>query len=126
MREIQTLGRCQHFATLGLTAPGVYIWSRNLANAHAADRVRVNHLNVGWVLTTREYHHQIEHGMPSDWPEHVPAEFAPSGRLILPEEVASAVVYWLGDESRPISGSVVELEQYCIMGRNPDKQSAGK
>ena len=100
--------------------------SRNLANAHAADRVRVNHLNVGWVLTTREYHHQIEHGMPSDWPEHVPAEFAPSGRLILPEEVASAVVYWLGDESRPISGSVVELEQYCIMGRNPDKQSAGK
>src|SRR5690606_17590489 len=36
--------------------------SRNLANAHAADHVRVNHLNVGWVLTDREYRHQIEHG----------------------------------------------------------------
>lgn len=95
--------------------------SRNLANAHCADRVRVNHLNVGWVLTAREYAHQIEHGMGPDWPQTVPAQFAPSGRLILPEEIAAAAVYWLGDESRPISGAVVELEQYSIMGRNPDK-----
>ena len=29
-----------------------------------------------------------------------------------PEEIAAAAVYWLSDESRPISGSVVELEQY--------------
>ncbi len=96
--------------------------SRNLANAHGADHVRFNHLNVGWVLTTREYHHQIEHGMPSDWPEKVPPQFAPFGRLILPEEIASAAVYWLGDESRPITGSVVELEQFSIFGRNPDKR----
>jgi hypothetical protein len=47
--------------------------------------------------------------------------FAPSGRLIMPEEIAAAAVYWLGDESRPVSGSVVELEQYPIIGRNPSK-----
>ena len=85
--------------------------SRNLANAHCADRVRVNHLNVGWVLTAREYAHQIEHGMAADWPQNVPEQFAPSGRLIRPEEIAAAAVYWLGDESRPVSGAVVELEQ---------------
>jgi NAD(P)-dependent dehydrogenase (short-subunit alcohol dehydrogenase family) len=96
--------------------------SRNLANAHAADRVRVNHLNVGWVLTEREYAHQIEHGMPVDWPERVPEQFAPSGRLILPAEVAAAAVYWLGDESRPISGSVVDFEQFSVIGRNPNKR----
>lgn len=96
--------------------------TRNLANAHGTDRVRFNHLNVGWVLTTREYHHQIEYGMPPDWPDKVPAQFAPFGRLIRPEEVAAAAVYWLGDESRPITGSVVELEQYSLFGRNPDKQ----
>lgn len=95
--------------------------SRNLANAHAADRVRVNHLNVGWVLTAREYAHQIEHGMEPDWPEKVPPQFAPAGRLITPEEVAAAAVYWLGDESRPISGSVVDMEQYSLIGRNPVK-----
>lgn len=98
--------------------------SRNLANAHAAERVRVNHLNVGWVLTDREYAHQIEHGMPANWPQRVPAQSAPSGRLILPEEVAAAAVYWLGDESRPISGSVVDFEQYSLIGRNPNKTLA--
>ncbi len=98
--------------------------SRNLANAHCKDRVRVNHLNVGWVLTDREYAHQIEHGMAADWPERVPAEFAPSGRLMKPEEIAAAAVYWLGDESRPVSGAVVELEQYSVIGRNPDKTAA--
>ncbi len=98
--------------------------SRNLANAHGTDRVRVNHLNVGWVLTAREYAHQIEHGMPVDWPQQVPSQFAPSGRLIMPEEIASAAVYWLGDESRPISGAVVELEQFSVIGRNPSKNSS--
>lgn len=96
--------------------------SRNLANAHATDRVRVNHFNVGWVLTEREYHHQIEHGMSPDWPQHVPPQFAPSGRLMAPEEIASAAVFWLGDESRPISGSVVDLEQFSLIGRNPNKR----
>jgi NAD(P)-dependent dehydrogenase (short-subunit alcohol dehydrogenase family) len=95
--------------------------SRNLANAHGPDRVRVNLLNVGWVLTAREYAHQIEHGMAADWPQHVPEQFAPWGRLILPEEIAAAAVYWLGDESRPISGAVVELEQFSVIGRNPSK-----
>ena len=97
--------------------------SRNLANAHATDRVRVNHLNVGWVLTAREYAHQIEHGMPADWPEKVPAQFAPAGRLINPEEIAAAAVYWLGDESRPISGAVVDMEQFSLIGRNPNKSA---
>ena len=95
--------------------------SRNLANAHCTDRVRFNHLNVGWVLTDREYAHQMEHGMTADWPTTLAPQFAPSGRLIMPEEIASAAVYWLGDESRPISGSVVELEQYSVIGRNPNK-----
>ncbi|MES2693602.1 MAG: oxidoreductase [Verrucomicrobiota bacterium] len=95
--------------------------SRNLANAHATDRVRVNHINVGWVLTDREYAHQIEYGMGPDWPEKVPAIFAPAGRLMKPEEVASAAVYWLGDESRPVSGSVVDMEQFSLIGRNANK-----
>lgn len=95
--------------------------SRNLANAHGTDKVRVNHLNIGWVLSPREYAHQMAQGLPADWPEKVPALYAPSGRLIKPEEIANAAVYWLGDESRPITGSVVELEQFSVYGRNPVK-----
>ena len=95
--------------------------SRNLANALGPDRVRINLLNVGWVLTPREKETQREQGQPDDWFTKVPAVYAPSGRLIQPEEIASAAVYWLGDESRPITGSVVELEQFSIYGRNPVK-----
>jgi NAD(P)-dependent dehydrogenase (short-subunit alcohol dehydrogenase family) len=95
--------------------------SRNLANAHTLDQVRVNHFNVGWVLSPREYAHQRDQGLPADWPEHVPSVFAPSGRLMTPEQIASAAVYWLSDESRPVTGSVVELEQFSLYGRNPLK-----
>ena len=104
-----------------LSKGGLMTLSRNLANALANDGVRVNHLNIGWVLTDREYHHQIELGQPKDWHEHIPKAYAPSGRILRPEEVATAAVYWIGDESRPVSGSVLELEQYPIIGRNPVK-----
>jgi hypothetical protein len=42
--------------------------------------------------------------------------------LLKPEEIAEAAVYWMGDESRPISGTVLELEQHPVIGRNPPKE----
>ncbi len=95
--------------------------SRNLANAHAGDGVRINHFNVGWVLTPREYDLQVKLGQPADWPQRVPSVYAPSGRLLAPEEIAAAAIYWLSDESGPVSGTVLELEQYPLIGRNPPK-----
>lgn len=95
--------------------------SRNLADSLAGQGVRVIHFNVGWVLTENEYQLKLKEGLPADWPQRVSAAFAPSGRLIEPSTIAGAVVYWLSDESRPISGSVVELEQYPVIGRNPHK-----
>ena len=96
--------------------------SRNLADALCYDGVRVNHFNVGWVLTDNEYKTKLADGLPKDWPQQVEPQFAPSGRILEPEEIAAASVYWLSDESRPISGSVLELEQYPIIGRNPTKK----
>ncbi|HCQ80846.1 MAG TPA: short-chain dehydrogenase, partial [Verrucomicrobiales bacterium] len=42
---------------------------------------------------------------------------APSGRILAPEEIAEAAVYWASKASRPITGSVLELEQYPLIGR---------
>jgi NAD(P)-dependent dehydrogenase (short-subunit alcohol dehydrogenase family) len=95
--------------------------SRNLANAHATEGVRFTVFNVGWVLTDREYAMQVSEGQPADWPQRVPTVFAPSGRLIKPEEIAAGAVYWLSDESRPINGAVVDMEQFCAHGRNAVK-----
>ena len=95
--------------------------SRNLANAHAHTGVRINLFNVGWVLTEREQALQVKDGQPEDWSRRMPRSVLPAGRLIMPEEIAAAAVYWLGDESRPINGTVLELEQFSIHGRNPVK-----
>lgn len=96
--------------------------SRNLADALGRQRVRVNHLNLGWVLSPNEYKLKVSEGLPANWPDHPPAAFAPSGRILSPEQVAAAAVYWIGDESRPVSGSVLEIEQYPVIGRNPIKE----
>ena len=95
--------------------------SKNLADALAPDGVRVTHINPGWVLTPNEYQYKIADGLPSDWPETVPREIAPSGRLLKPEEIAAGIIFWLSDESRPISGTVLDMEQYPFLGRNPTR-----
>ena len=43
------------------------------------------------------------------------------GKAVVKKLGAAAAVYWLGDESRPVSGAVVELEQFSVIGRNPSK-----
>jgi NAD(P)-dependent dehydrogenase (short-subunit alcohol dehydrogenase family) len=101
---------------------GLLTMSKNLADAFSRTGVRVNHFNVGWVLTPNEYHYKIADGMPTNWPEQVAPITAPSGRLMAPEDIARSAIYWISEESRPITGSVVDLEQYPALGRNPSKQ----
>ncbi len=35
-----------------------------------------------------------------------------------PEEIAAAVTFWLSEDARPFSGTVIELEQHPFEGRN--------
>jgi len=100
---------------------GLQTMTRNLANAHGVDQVRFNLINPGWILTQREYEDQIKKGMPERWPEKLGKDNIPFGVMSTPEQLAAACIYWLGDESRPFTGSVVELEQFSIFGRNPEK-----
>ena len=100
---------------------GLMTLTRNLADALGRRLVRVNQLNLGWVLSENEHRLKVSEGLPPDWHEHPPAAFAPSGRILTPEQVAAAAVYWVGDESRPVSGTVMEVEQYPVIGRNPVK-----
>lgn len=101
---------------------GLMTLSRNLADAHAHENIRVNHLNLGWVLTSNEYALKRKEGLAADWPQHIPPAFAPSGRLLKPEEIAHFALAFVSPEGGPISGAVMELEQYPIIGRNPVKK----
>lgn len=85
--------------------------------------VRVNQINPGWVLTESEQTRMRQETGSDDWHNQLPASYAPAGRLVLPDEMAAAAVYWLSDECGPISGQVVNLEQYPLIGRNPPKNA---
>ncbi len=83
--------------------------------------VRVNQINPGWVLTANEVKYKQAEGMPEDWPARLPKLFAPSSRIFDPAEIAEIVVYFLSDAAGPISGQVLDVEQYPFIGRNPPK-----
>ena len=99
--------------------------TRNLGDTlHRENGVRVNQINPGWVLTENEAQRKHEQGLPEDWYKAIPDVFAPAGRIIWPAEMAAAAIYWLADESGPISGQVVDLEQHPFLGRNPPKDAS--
>ena len=108
-----------------ISKAGLMTLTRNLGDVlFREDGVRVNQINPGWVLTENEAARKRSHGMPDDWTSRLPRDTSPAGRLIRPEEIAAAAIFWLAEESGPISGQVVDLEQYPLIGRNPPKTVA--
>ena len=100
-----------------LSKGGLMTLTRNIADAYATEGLRVNQFNVGWTLTANEQKLKQTEGLPDDWPSRVPAEFAPSGRILSPEDIAWAAVYFLSDEAPLINGVVMEIEQFPLIGR---------
>ncbi|QNN23183.1 SDR family oxidoreductase [Planctomycetales bacterium ZRK34] len=105
-----------------MTKGALMTMSRNLGDALGPRGVRVNQVNFGWVLTEKELAVKIEDGLPEDWPTRLPTDRIPAGRMTTPQDAAAAVVYWVSDESFPASGSVVDFEQFPVLGRNPVKE----
>jgi len=102
---------------------GLVTLTRNLADAHGQEGIRVNLFNVGWTLTPNEYALKKKEGLPDDWPTRMPRATAPSGRLLAPEDIAWAAVYFLSDEAPLINGAILDLEQFPMVGRNPPKST---
>jgi NAD(P)-dependent dehydrogenase (short-subunit alcohol dehydrogenase family) len=100
---------------------GLMTLTRNVADAYGREGVRVHQFNVGWTLTPREYALKRKEGFKENWPNEVSKEFAPSGRLLSPEDVAWAAVYFLSDEAALINGTVFELEQFPMIGRMQER-----
>ncbi len=95
---------------------GLMTLTRNLADAHGAEGIRINQLNVGWTLTPNEFALKMKEGLSDDWPTKLPKTFAPSGRLLSPEDIAGAAVYFLSDEASLINGTILDVEQYPLIG----------
>lgn len=88
--------------------------TRNAANAHRDDRIKINGINMGWVATDGEKHMQantLGHG--PDWIAEAEAAL-PFGRLVAVEEVANLAVFLLSDASGPMTGALVDQEQWVV------------
>lgn len=98
--------------------------SRNLGDSLFREYgVRVNQINPGWVLTENEKVNQRQQGMKDDWFKDLPKVFAPARRIFEPKEIAEGAIYLLSDACGPVSGQVLELEQFPMIGRNMPKNS---
>jgi NAD(P)-dependent dehydrogenase (short-subunit alcohol dehydrogenase family) len=101
--------------------------SRNLGESLAAEKIRCNCLNVGWTATENEFFMKMEEeGLSENWQKEINYLYAPSGKLLSPENIAAHAVFWLSDSSAPVSGQVYEAEQYPVIGRNHIPQIAMK
>ncbi len=88
--------------------------TKNAANAHLADRIRVNAINLGWTETESERRMQAETlGKGPGWQTEA-AKALPLQRLLHPEEAARLAVYLLSDASAPMTGVCMDLEQTVV------------
>lgn len=84
--------------------------TRNSGFALMRNRVRVNQLDIGWMLSDHEKTIQLRESGDPDW--QVKAEAGlPFGRLLDPEEVAKAALWMVSDDSGMLTGAVVHFDQ---------------
>jgi NAD(P)-dependent dehydrogenase (short-subunit alcohol dehydrogenase family) len=88
--------------------------TKNAANAHLANRIRVNGINLGWTWTESEDRLWREDlGAGDDWAERHGAT-RPLGRLLNVEEAARQAVFLLSPVSAPMTGVSIDLEQQVV------------
>jgi NAD(P)-dependent dehydrogenase (short-subunit alcohol dehydrogenase family) len=88
--------------------------TKNAAHAHRFDRIRFNGICVGWVDTPAEHEMQastLGHG--EGWLTEAAAQ-QPFGRLLSAEDVARLALYLLSPESEPMTGALIDQEQFVI------------
>jgi NAD(P)-dependent dehydrogenase (short-subunit alcohol dehydrogenase family) len=99
----------EELAIYAASKGGLQTLTRNAAQAHMAERIRVNGINLGWVATETERAIHADKG--ADWLDRQ-ALAQPLGRFIRAEECAAQAVWMLSDASAPMSGVSIDLEQW--------------
>jgi NAD(P)-dependent dehydrogenase (short-subunit alcohol dehydrogenase family) len=96
------------------TKAALALLTRNIANTHRWDRIRVNGINMGWAATPGEMVMQAETlGRGEGWVEEAEASL-PFGRLLTAQEVANLAVFLLSDAAGPMTGALVDQEQWVV------------
>jgi len=101
-------------AIYSATKAALAVLTKNAANAHRFDRIRVNGIAMGWAATPAEKIMQSETlGHGPRWIEEAESGL-PFGRLLAAEEVANLAVFLLGDAAGPMTGAIVDQDQWVV------------
>ncbi len=114
--SFQAHGASIDLAIYGATKAALSLLTKNAAFAHRKDRIRINGINLGWADTPGEREMQaVKLGRGESWLAAAEARM-PWGRLILPEDVARLTLFLLSDASIPMTGALIDQEQYSVLG----------
>ena len=88
---------------------GLLALTRTLAGAYARQRVRVNYVIPGWVLTETAKEVQRGLGLAEDALRRK-GQALPLGRHQTPEDIAQAVLFLASDESAQVTGAILNVD----------------
>ena len=115
--SVNAYGGTPNLIAYSMSKGALMTMTRGLSSALAEDLVRVNQLNLGWILTETEKIIQRQEGTPDDWYLNLPKSVIPTGALLSPELVAKHILFWLDDASAPVTGQVYEITQTPFLGK---------
>ncbi len=101
---------------------GLLTLTRNVARSHVRQRVRVNYINPGWVVSEGEIRTRAAEGI-SEQQLRGYADQLPMGRHQTPEDVARACVYLLSDESTQLTGAHLNLDGGLTLYPGADRET---
>ena len=82
--------------------------TKKMASALARDRIRVNWVTVGWVLTEKEIEVQAEEGKDMAALDEI-GKGRPMGEFNTVEEIAEGCVYLASDAAARVTGSDLNI-----------------
>ncbi|MEM6895753.1 MAG: oxidoreductase [Pseudomonadota bacterium] len=116
IQSMNAHGGAPDLAIYSATKGALQTLTTNAAHAHLSDRIRVNGINLGWVDTKTERQLQEETlGKGAGWmAKNAPK--MPIGRFVSEDDAARLALYLLSDDSAPMTGVSLDLEQIVMGG----------
>ncbi len=100
-----------HLAAYSASKAALVALTKHAAQEYAWVGIRSFCINLGWAFTEGEQALQTTfHGLPDNWSSDVGKQM-PSGRLILPEDIADLVSYLVSPSAQMMNGAVIDFEQ---------------
>jgi NAD(P)-dependent dehydrogenase (short-subunit alcohol dehydrogenase family) len=104
--SVHGLGGAGNLFAYSVSKGGLLTMTKNLAVALARDRIRVNYLIPGWVLSETEIEIQSKEGRDEEWLTSK-GQRLPMGRFQTAEDAANIVAFLASDEAAMVTGCVL-------------------